>query len=146
MENSFIGEFNKEFKKLYFDYNRAVSENDFDKAIEIGERILKGLIKISKEHILGVLRNSTIKDLVEDIIAFHEKNLAFIEGTCEAIKDMPVLFTFDTKERAVELLSSSISEFFSFVLGALIILADLEATARNYSTKNEDKSSVPRVM
>ncbi len=146
MESSFIREFNKEFKKMYFDYNKAVSENDFDKAIEIGEKILQGLIKISREHILTILRNSTIKELVEDIITFHEKNLAFIEGTCEAIKDMPVLFTFDAKERAVELLSSSISEFFSFVLGALMVLADLEATAREYTTNKEDKNSVPRVM
>ncbi|OYT25624.1 MAG: hypothetical protein B6U95_08820 [Thermofilum sp. ex4484_82] len=53
MEKNFIEEFNKEFKKMYFNYNKAVSENDYDTAIEIGEKILQGLIKISREYILS---------------------------------------------------------------------------------------------
>ena len=146
MEKNFIEEFNKEFKKMYFNYNKAVSENDYDTAIEIGEKILQGLIKISREYILSSMHSETIKSLIEDIIVFHEKNLAYIQGTREAVKSMPVLFTFDAKERAVEILSSSISEFFSFILGALIILADIESMVKNNSSAAKEAGSIPRVM
>ncbi len=146
-EPDFIEEFNREFRQLYLDYNKAVSENDFDRAITTGKKILGGLVKISKEYILPALRSREVRELFEDILSFHEKNLAFVEGTQEAVRDMPVLFTFEAKERAVEILSSSIVEFFSFVLGALIILADIEACGRSAKKEeSEEKDVVPRVL
>ena len=145
-EPSFIEEFNREFRQLYLDYNRAVSENDFDRAIATGKKILGGLVRISREYLLPALKSKEVRELFEDILSFHEKNLAFVEGTQEAVKDMPVLFTFEAKERAIEILSSSIVEFFSFVLGALMVLADIEARGRALRREEGEKDVVPRVM
>jgi len=120
-----LEEFNVKIKRMYSDYSKAIAENKYEHAIEIGVNILKELLRVTREYIISSLRTIEVRKIIEDILAHHEKNLGYVEGIEEAISDLPSLYSYEIRERAITTLSSSIQELFSFVLGALIVIADL---------------------
>ena len=128
---SFIEEFNSKMKKLYADYNKAINEKKYEYAIKIGKDILRDLLKIAKEQLISNLRSLEIRKIVEDIINYHEKNLGYVEGIEEAMRNVPLIYSYEIKERALATLSSSIQELFSFILGALMIITDINSNFPN---------------
>ena len=133
-----IQEFNAKIRQLYANYNKAVNENKYEEAIKIGKEILKDLLFIARRKLITSISSADIRRLVEDIIDYHEKNLGYIEGVEEAVSKIPVLYSFEVKERALATLSASIQELFSFILGALVILADNEKLDDLRNDKSKD--------
>ncbi len=140
-----IEEINAEIKKLYEKYNLALSNNDYDTALSIGIEIIEKLLDTTNTYVIANLTNPYIKEVAKGIISYHEKTLAFVKGTQEALKTMPPIYSFDAKEKAIESLTSSINGLFSFLLGSLVILADILST-NNVSQRKEDKNTIPRVV
>lgn len=122
---SFIKEFNAKIRKMYSDYSRAIAENRYEYAIKLGTGILRELLKVVREHVISSLKNTEIRGIVEDILAQHEKNLGYVEGIEEAVNEVPPLYSYEMREKAITTLSSSIQELFSFILGALMVITDL---------------------
>jgi len=133
---SFIEEFNAKIKKLYADYNRAIAENKYERAIEVGIGILKELLEVARSHVISNLRSIEVRGIVEDILAHHEKNLGYVEGIEEAISELPPLYSYEMRERAITALSSSIQELFSFILGALMVIVDIYSSSVNVRNSN----------
>lgn len=125
MSEDFLSNFNEKIKKMYVSYNDAVNNGNYNEALKIGKEIMNNLLKVAKEYILSNLNCPNIRRLVEDIVNYHEKNMGYIEGTEETLTNVPILYTYDAMERALRTLALSIQELFSFVLGALVVLADI---------------------
>ncbi|MCD6563029.1 MAG: hypothetical protein J7K23_03805 [Thermoproteales archaeon] len=140
-----IEEINAEIKKLYEKYNNALSNNEYDIALSIGIEIIEKLLDTTNTYVIANLSNPYVKEVAQGIISYHEKTLAFVKGTQEALKTMPPIYSFDAKEKAIESLTSSINGLFSFLLGSLIILADILST-NNKNKSREDKNTIPRVV
>ncbi|RLE75401.1 MAG: hypothetical protein DRJ56_05795 [Thermoprotei archaeon] len=135
---SFIVEFNARIKRMYSDYSKAVSESRYERAVEVGTSILRDLLDVARNVVAASLRSPEARRIVEDIIACHEKYLGYVEGVREAVSELPPLYTFEARERAIDTLSSSIQELFSFILGALVVIADLQSDAPRPSGGGED--------
>ena len=129
-EEDFLTEFNREFRKMYEVYNRAVSEHKYDEAIRIGEEMLEELLKVVKERVFSKFTNPVTKEVVRGIIEYHERSLAYIKGVKEATTDIPTLYSFEAKERALEAISKNVQELFSFTLGALLALTEASVRER----------------
>jgi len=129
--------FNERIKRLYADYNRAVDENRYAVAIRIGKEILNDLLTVAREQLIPNVHNPEIRRLIEDIVRYHEKNLGYVEATEDAAENVPPLYQFEIRERALGTLSSSIQELFSFILGAMLVLADVNSTVYRPSKKPE---------
>ncbi len=139
MSEDFLSNFNEKIKKMYVSYNEAVNNGNYDEALKIGKEIMDSLLKVAKEYILSNLNCPNIRRLVEDIVNYHEKNLGYIEGTEETLTNMPILYTYDAMERALRTLALSIQELFSFVLGALVVLADILKYTEYRNDRGESK-------
>ena len=139
---SFIEEFNVKIKKMYSDYNRAIAENKYEYAIELGTGILRELLKVAREYIISSLRSVEIRGIVEDILAQHEKSLGYVEGIEEVVNEIPPLYSYEMREKAITTLSSSIQELFSFILGALMIITDLHFNTNAHMKTEGDGSQI----
>jgi len=146
LKEDFLRNFNEKFRRMYAKYNEAVNRRDYDEAIKLGKDMLNDLLAIARKYILENLNNPTIRSLVEDILTYHEKNLGYVEGTEEAIEDIPLLFTFEAKERILSTLAPSIQELFSFILGALLVLADIRSTTFYRRKENTNKDKLPKIV
>jgi len=124
-EGAFLAEFNKEFRGMYEAYNKAVSEHKYDEAIKVGEEMLRKLLEVVKSKLLPKLSNPITREVARSIVEYHEKSLAYIEGIKEATSDVPTLYSFEAKERALEAISRNVQELFSFTLGALLVLTEV---------------------
>ncbi|OYT31952.1 MAG: hypothetical protein B6U94_01300 [Thermofilum sp. ex4484_79] len=143
--SNLIEQINVEIKKLYKQYNTAISSNDYDKALVIGIEIIEKLLNTTDKYVISNLSNPSIKEIAKGIVSYHEKTLAYVKGTREALKTMPLIYSFDAKEKAIESLTTSINGLFSFLLGSLVVLADILSSAGS-NTQKEDKSTIPRVV
>ena len=143
--SNLIEQINVEIKKLYEQYNTAISSNDYDKALVIGIEIIEKLLNTTDKYVISNLSNPSIKEIAKGIVSYHEKTLAYVKGTREALKTMPLIYSFDAKEKAIESLTTSINGLFSFLLGSLVVLADILSSAGS-NTQKEDKSTIPRVV
>ncbi|RLF07718.1 MAG: hypothetical protein DRJ64_02450 [Thermoprotei archaeon] len=143
--SNLIEQINVEIKKLYEQYNTAISSNDYDKALVIGIEIIEKLLNTTDKYVISNLSNPSIKEIAKGIVSYHEKTLAYVKGTREALKTMPLIYSFDAKEKAIESLTTSINGLFSFLLGSLVVLADILSSADS-NTQKEDRSTIPRVV
>lgn len=124
-----LEEVNKRIRDMYEKYNEALSNNNYDAALEVGTRMVEELLRIYEEIVMPVLTDPRVREVAREILSFHEQMLAFVRGTREALRNMPVIYSFGAKEKAVEALTSSINGLFNFVLGSLVVLAELRVSA-----------------
>ena len=143
--SNLIEQINVEIKKLYEQYNTAISSNDYDKALVIGIEIIEKLLNTTDKYVISNLSNPSIKEIAKGIVSYHEKTLAYVKGTREALKTMPLIYSIDAKEKAIESLTTSINGLFSFLLGSLVVLTDILSSADS-NTQKEDRSTIPRVV
>ncbi len=139
----------REFKDQYEEFDIALQENEFDKAVRTGINIMESLLEAVDQHVLPHITSPRVREIAANIISHHEKALAYAKGTLEAAQDIPPLYSQSAKEKAASMLSTGISTLFGFILGALIVLSgsdplldineEIEGTA---STSNE----VPRFI
>lgn len=120
----------KDFSKKFTD---ALEKKDFDKALEIGIDVLTDLTYIAKEDIVGVLSDTYVKGIAEDIVSSYEKTLSYIKGIIDGLKYVSPIYAIGEKERLVHILASAINELFSFIMGALIIVAELSSRSKRNS-------------
>ncbi len=123
-----IHEINENMKKFSEEFSHAIESRNYDKAISIGLDTLRDLLKAVRTHILEALSNPEIKSIAEEIIDQHEKTLSYVEGSIEALKFVSPIYAPGEKERLTGLLSASINELFSFLMGSLIVIADALST------------------
>lgn len=144
VDENIIEKINSEIRKLYDEYTSAVSSNDLDKAIDLGIYIMEKLLHAAQDYVVATVNTPQIREVAKGIISYHEKMLAFVRGTQEALKSMPLIYSFGAKEKAVEVLSNSINGLFSFLLGALVIIADILSSSGALAER--DKSAMPGVV
>jgi len=139
----------REFKDLYEEFDIALQENEFDKAVRTGIDIMESLLDAVDRYVLPYITSPKVREIAVNIIGHHEKALAYAKGTLEAAQDIPPLYSQTAKEKAANMLSTGISTLFGFILGALIILSGTdplldvnEEIERAAGTSNE----VPRFI
>ncbi|RLE82394.1 MAG: hypothetical protein DRJ51_01480 [Thermoprotei archaeon] len=134
---NFLKRFYEDFTRLHREYNEAVAAGEHDKAIKLGEKIITMLIDILKEKIAANLASPITLKIIDDILKYYERNLSYIQGIKEAAEKIPLLYSYQAKERALETLARDVQELFSLVLGALIILSE---TSYMFKKKEEEES------
>ncbi|MCD6368627.1 MAG: hypothetical protein J7L38_02380 [Thermoproteales archaeon] len=123
-EALFLKRFYDNFTKMHRDFNDAVIEGNHDEAIKMGEEMIRMLLNILKEKIVSKLTNPITLQIVDDIIKYYERELSYVKGIKEASSSIPLLYSYQAKERALETLARDVEELFSLVLGALLILSE----------------------
>lgn len=122
-----ITELNEKMKKFSQEFSQSIEKRDFDRALKLSIRILEELIVIAREDIVSALQDPYVKDIADDIIKGYEKSLSYVEGIMEGLKYVSPIYSIGEKERLVQVVVSSINELFSFIMGALIIVAELSS-------------------
>ncbi|RLE79732.1 MAG: hypothetical protein DRJ36_03000, partial [Thermoprotei archaeon] len=89
------------------------------------------------EKIAANLASPITLKIIDDILKYYERNLSYIQGIKEAAEKIPLLYSYQAKERALETLARDVQELFSLVLGALIILSE---TSYMFKKKEEEES------
>ncbi|MCC6002980.1 MAG: hypothetical protein LM590_01395 [Thermofilum sp.] len=117
-------------KKYTQEFSDAISRKDYDGAIAMALNVLEKLISIARGEVLGVIVDPTVRSLADNYIAGYEKTLSYTRGVLEGLKYVSPLYAYGEKEQLIQLLASSVSELFSFIMGALIIVASLSPPVR----------------
>ncbi len=136
-----IKELEEMMKEFSEEFSQLLQENKFDEALDVSLPVLKKLIDIAKNDIVENIRDPTVKKISEEIINGYENTLAYVEGILEGLKLVSPIYSLGEKERLIQVVASSINELFSFIMGALIIVADLTA-----ALSKQGDSSPPGVV
>jgi hypothetical protein len=120
-----IVELSELMKKYTQEFSDAVSRKDYDAAISLAFMVLEKLVTIARNEVLGVIIDPTVRSLADNYISGYEKTLSYTKGVLEGLKYVSPLYAYGEKEQLVQLLASSVSELFSFIMGALIVVASL---------------------
>ena len=116
-------------RAMYEDYLTAISSGELDRAIGIGLDILDKLLEVAKDTVLARITAPAAREAALSVLSHHERALSFVRGAQEAVGTLPPLYSIGVKEEVLEVLTSSINGLFSFVLGALVVIADIIAAA-----------------
>ena len=138
MTSTSISELNEKMKKFSQEFSQSLERKDFDHALKLSIEILEELILIAREDIVSILQDPYVKSIADDIIKGYEKSLSYVKGIIEGLKYVSPIYSIGEKERLVQVVASSINELFSFIMGALIIVAELSS-----SNKRENRGITP---
>ncbi|MHB9302884.1 hypothetical protein [Thermofilum pendens] len=120
-----IVELNELMKKYTQELSDALQRKDLDSAISREIALLEALIAVAKNEIISVINDPTVKNIAESYVLSHEKTLSYARGVLEGLRYVSPIYALGEKEQIVHLLASSVSELFSFIMGALLIVASL---------------------
>lgn len=112
---------------LYGRYVEAVETGNLDEAIGIGLNVFEELLELVKKTVVPGLSTPSIREIVLNVIAHYERELSFVKGAREAVYKMPSIYAISVKEKALEILSYNMNGLFNFLVGALLISADIYA-------------------
>ncbi len=126
-----LEELDKTMKEFTEKFSRYLAENKFDEALSIALPTMEKLVKIAKEDIISSLHDPQVKKIAENIISGYESTLAYVEGTLDGLKLVSPIYSIGEKERLLKVVASSINELFSFIMGALIIVADIASAIKH---------------
>jgi len=120
---------NDELRAMYEEYLTAISSGELDRAMGIGLSMLDKLLKVAKDTVLTRITTPAAREAALSVLSHHERALSFVRGAQEAVGSLPPVYSIGVKEEVLEVLTSSINGLFSFVLGALVVIADIVAAA-----------------
>lgn len=115
-------------KRLYTEYSEAVSSGDLDRAVDSGVRVLEELLEVARKHVISRVAYPPVREAALDVLSHYERALSFVKGAREAVNGLPPLYSAGVKEAALDVLVSSVNGLFNFVVGALLVVADILAT------------------
>jgi len=125
-----LEELDETMKEFTEKFSRYLEENKFDEALNLALPVMEKLVKIAKEDIIAALHDPQVKKIAENIISGYENTLAYVEGTLDGLKLVSPIYSIGEKERLLKVVASSINELFSFIMGALIIVADIASVMK----------------
>ncbi|MCD6356950.1 MAG: hypothetical protein DRJ96_02190 [Thermoprotei archaeon] len=114
-------------KQLYNEYREAVSSGDLDRAVDSGVRVLEELLEVARSWVVARITHPLVREAALDVLAHYERALSFVKGAREAVSGLPPIYSAGVKEEALEVLMSSVNGLFNFVVGALLVVADVLA-------------------
>ncbi len=119
-----------ELSEMMKNYTQKFSEHlarrDYDSAIPLGLQVLEALLKIANEEIVGALQDPDLVKVGKDILKNYENIISYVKGSLNTLKYVSPIYAIGEKEQLVELIASSVSELFNFVMGALLIVASIQ--------------------
>lgn len=120
-----LQELNAKLHNLYSRYEEVAGRGDLREALETGVEILDELLEFVKVCILGVITNPMVREVATRVLIEYERGLSFVKGAREAIRSAPPLYATGMLERTLRALDDYINGLFNFMMGALIVVADL---------------------
>lgn len=117
---------NEKAKELYNKYIEVLENCDVESALETGLALMEMLLEAAKTRVLASLSNPSVKEIAYYIISQYEKETSFVKGAREATRTLSPLYATEVLDKALNNLSLSINGLLNFIVGALIMLADIE--------------------
>jgi len=115
-------------KEFYRVLEEDIESNNFDDALNKSVPVLRKLINVARNEVLPNFRDQLVRKIADEIILNYENTLSYVEGSLESLRYVPAIYSYGEKERLVRLVASSINELFSFIMGALLVIAELRST------------------
>ena len=118
-------ELNNLMKKYTEEMGSLISRGDYDGAISLAMRTLEELLSVARSDVVGVLGDATVRMIADELLTNYEKTLSYARGVYEGLKYMAPIYQPGEKLQLLQVLSSAVSELFSFIIGALLVIASL---------------------
>ncbi len=118
-------ELNNLMKKYTEEMSSLISRGDYDGAISLAMRTLEELLSVARSDVVGVLGDATVRMIADELLTSYEKTLSYARGVYEGLKYMAPIYQPGEKLQLLQVLSSAVSELFSFIIGALLVIASL---------------------
>jgi len=120
-----VQELNNLMKKYTEEMGNLISKGDYDGAISLAMRTLEELLSVARSDVVGVLGDATVRTIADGLLTNYEKTLSYARGVYEGLKYMAPIYQPGEKLQLLQVLSSAVSELFSFIIGALLVIASL---------------------
>lgn len=118
-------ELNEKMKKYMQTVSESIDRGNYDEAIDLAMATLEMLLSVARNEVAANLADATVKKIAEDFLVNYEKTLSYARGVKEGLKYMSPIYQPGEKLQLLQILSSAVSELFSFIMGALLVVASL---------------------
>lgn len=125
-----VDELNTLMKDYVQKFSASIAKRDYDSAITMGLNVLEKLLKIASEEIISNLSDPALVKIGEEILKNHESTLSYVNGVLNGLRYVSPIYALSEKEQLVQIISSSVSELFNFIMGALLIVASIQGKTR----------------
>ena len=120
-----IQELDKAMKKYMERVSSSLEHGNYDEAISLAMQTLEMLLSVARNEIVANFVDANVRRMAEELLVNYEKTLSYAKGVREGLKYMSPIYQPGEKLQLLQILSAAVSELFSFIMGALLVVASL---------------------
>lgn len=120
-----VQELNEIMKRYMESVSLSINRGSYDEAIELAMKTLEILLSVAHNDVIANLTDENVRKIAENLLVNYEKTLSYTKGVREGLKYMSPIYQPGEKLQLLQILSSAVSELFSFIMGALLVVASL---------------------
>lgn len=124
-----VQELSTMMKKYTEEMVSLIGKGDYDSAISLAMQTLEELLSVARSDVVAVLGDATVRIIADELLTNYEKTLSYAKGVYAGLKYMAPIYQPGEKMQLLQVLSSAVSELFSFIIGALLVVASLTGSS-----------------
>ncbi len=125
-----IQELDEAMKKYMEKVSASLEHGNYDEAIDLAMQTLETLLSVARSEIVANFVDVNVRRIAENLLVNYEKTLSYARGVKEGLKYMSPIYQPGEKLQLLQVLSAAVSELFSFIMGALLVVASLTGPSR----------------
>ncbi|MEM0093771.1 MAG: hypothetical protein QXT33_00290 [Thermofilum sp.] len=124
-----VQELSEVMKRYMQDISLSIDRGNYDEAIDLAMKTLEVLLSVAQNDVVANLADANVRKIAADFLVNYEKTLSYARGVKEGLRYMSPIYQPGEKLQLLQVLSSAVSELFSFIMGALLVVASLTGPA-----------------